>query len=210
MEIIPVKYDIASVIHNLVNSISTRAKEKSLEFIVDVDESLPYMLFGDDVRITQVIMNLLTNAVKYTEEGSVTFSIRDGGRDANSIYLKVAVKDTGIGIKSEDLEKLFESFARLEEKRNRNIEGTGLGMSIVTKLLAMMESELKVDSVYGKGTEFSFELIYCKIFNVFSIHLSTSFSEASLAISNFVIPLHILMQLPDMNAPSSKKTVNSA
>lgn len=158
MEIIPVKYDVASVIHNLVNSISTRAKAKSLEFIIDVDETLPSILLGDDVRITQVIMNLLTNAVKYTEKGTVTFSIKDGGRNADSIYLKVSVKDTGIGIREEDLGKLFESFARLEEKRNRTIEGTGLGMSIVTKLLAMMESELQVNSVYGKGTEFSFTL----------------------------------------------------
>ena len=158
MEIIPVKYDIASVIHNLVNSISTRAKAKSLEFIVDVDETLPSVLLGDDVRVTQVIMNLLTNAVKYTEKGSITFSVKDGGRDADSIYLKISVKDTGIGIKEEDLDKLFESFTRLEEKRNRTIEGTGLGMSIVTKLLAMMESELKVDSVYGNGSEFSFVL----------------------------------------------------
>ena len=99
MEIIPVKYDIASVIHNLVNSISTRAKAKSLEFIVDVDETLPSVLLGDDVRVTQVIMNLLTNAVKYTEKGSITFSVKDGGRDADSIYLKISVKDTGIGIK---------------------------------------------------------------------------------------------------------------
>ncbi|MBQ7925112.1 MAG: response regulator [Lachnospiraceae bacterium] len=158
MEIIPVKYDLALLIHNLVNSISTRAKAKSLEFIVDIDETLPSVLLGDDVRITQVIMNLLTNAIKYTEEGRVIFSVKDNGRDADYIYLKVTVKDTGIGIKEEDLGKLFESFARLEEKRNRNIEGTGLGMAIVTRLLSMMESELQVDSIYGKGTEFSFVL----------------------------------------------------
>lgn len=158
MEIIPVKYQVASVIHNLVNSISTRAKAKSLTFIVDIDETLPSVLLGDDVRITQVIMNLLTNAVKYTEEGTVTLSVKEDRRDADSIYLKVSVKDTGIGIKEEDLSKLFESFSRLEEKRNRNIEGTGLGMAIVTKLLAMMESELLVNSTYGEGTEFLFVL----------------------------------------------------
>ena len=158
MEIIPVRYDISSLINNLVNSISERAKSKSLEFIVDVDQALPSVLYGDDVRITQVIMNLLTNAVKYTEEGKVTLSIKEGARDADAVFIDVQVKDTGIGIKEEDMGKLFESFERLEEKRNRNIEGTGLGMSIVTKLLAMMESELHVESVYGKGSVFSFRL----------------------------------------------------
>ena len=158
MEILPVKYDVASVIHNLVNSIYERANEKSLELIVDVDEKLPSVLQGDDVRITQVIMNLLTNAVKYTEKGKITFSVRDGGRDADSIYLAISVKDTGIGIREEDMGKLFESFERLDENRNRNIEGTGLGMSIVIKLLAMMDSGLQVKSVYGQGTEFSFVL----------------------------------------------------
>ncbi len=158
MEIIPVRYDISSLINNLVNSISERAKSKSLEFIVDVDQALPSVLYGDDVRITQVIMNLLTNAVKYTEEGKVTLSIKEGARDEDAVFIDVQVKDTGIGIKEEDMGKLFESFERLEEKRNRNIEGTGLGMSIVTKLLAMMESELHVESVYGKGSVFSFRL----------------------------------------------------
>lgn len=158
MEIIPVKYDIASMIHNLVNSIAERARNKSLDFIVEVDEELPSVLFGDDVRITQVIMNLLTNAVKYTEKGKIILSIKEGGRDEDSVYLDVMVKDTGIGIKQEDMGKLFESFERLEEKRNRNIEGTGLGMSIVTKLLVMMESELQVESVYGEGSEFSFRI----------------------------------------------------
>ena len=156
MEIILVKYDIASMINNLVNSIAERARDKSLDFIVDVDEKLPSVLLGDDVRITQVIMNLLTNAVKYTEEGKVTLSIKEGKRDANFVYLDVQVKDTGIGIREEDMIKLFESFERLEEKRNRNIEGTGLGMSIVTKLLEMMDSELHVESVYGVGSVFSF------------------------------------------------------
>lgn len=158
MEIIPVRYDIASMINNLVNSIAERAKDKSLAFIVDVDEKLPSVLYGDDVRITQVIMNLLTNAVKYTEEGTVTLSVKEGQRNTDSVYLDVQVKDTGIGIKEEDMGRLFESFERLEEKRNRNIEGTGLGMSIVTKLLTMMGSELHVESVYGVGSVFSFRL----------------------------------------------------
>ena len=158
MEIISVNYDLASVINNLANSVSERARSKGLEFKVEVDENLPSVLQGDDIRITQVIMNLLTNAVKYTEKGSVTLSVSDIGRSSGYVRVKVAVKDTGIGIKEEDMGKLFESFERLEEKRNRSIEGTGLGMAIVNRLLRMMHTTLDVKSVYGEGSEFSFIL----------------------------------------------------
>ena len=158
MEIIPVRYDTATFINNIVNSISERAKAKNLKLMINVDENLPSVLMGDDVRVAEVIMNLLTNAVKYTEKGEVAFSLNDGGREDGAIYIDVQVRDTGIGIRKEDMKKLFESFTRLDEERNRDIEGTGLGMAIVTKLLSMMDSELKVDSVYGKGTVFSFRL----------------------------------------------------
>ncbi|MCR4585130.1 MAG: response regulator [Lachnospiraceae bacterium] len=158
MEIIPVKYDLASVVNNLVNSISERARVKGLKFNVEVNEQLPSVLYGDDVRITQVIMNLLTNAVKYTEEGEICLKIDEKEREEDKIALEVSVSDTGIGIREEDMGKLFESFERLDEIRNRSIEGTGLGMSIVTKLLNMMDSTLKVESVYGKGSKFSFVL----------------------------------------------------
>ena len=158
MEIIPVKYDLSSMLHNLVNSNLERAKNKGLEFKIDIDENLPSVLYGDDVRITQIIMNLLTNAVKYTEKGYIKLSVRDAGRDSEGILLAVSVSDTGIGIKAEDREKLFESFERLDKERNRNIEGTGLGMSIVTRLLNMMGSKLNVESTYGEGSVFSFLL----------------------------------------------------
>ena len=158
MELVPVKYDVSSMINDLVNSISERAKNKGLEFVLHVEPMIPCELFGDDVRIRQVIMNLLTNAVKYTEKGKVTLVITGEKIRDKKFVLKVSVRDTGIGIKREDREKLFESFTRLDETRNRNIEGTGLGMSIVTKLLALMGSELKVESEYEKGSDFSFEL----------------------------------------------------
>lgn len=156
MEIIPVNYDTASMVNDLVNTIQERAHSKNLELIVEINENLPAKLYGDDVRIRQVITNLLTNAVKYTEKGSVTFAIYEESRTDDEIILKVEVRDTGIGIREEDREKLFESFQRLDEKRNRNIEGTGLGISIVTKLLKMMDSKLTVDSVYGEGSTFGF------------------------------------------------------
>ena len=110
MEIIPVNYDTSSMIHDLVNTVSERAARKDLEFIVKVDETLPARMYGDDVRIRQVVSNLLTNAVKYTEKGTVTLEIRGNRVDKENIELFVCVKDTGIGIKEEDREKLFESF----------------------------------------------------------------------------------------------------
>ena len=158
MALVPVEFDTAELIVSLVNSISERARAKDLDFIVDVDESVPSRLFGDDVRISQVIMNLLTNAVKYTETGTVTLRVRNNGTGGGNVKLRFDVIDTGIGIKDEDLHKLFESFERIEEKRNRHIEGTGLGISIVCKLLAMMNSKLDVESQYSIGSTFGFDL----------------------------------------------------
>ncbi len=158
MEILSVQYELAAVVHNLVNSVSERARVKGLEFVTEVDESLPSVLVGDDVRITQVITNLLTNAVKYTDRGTVRFEMKCASMTDTEVTIAVSVKDTGIGIREEDMDKLFESFSRLDEKRNRSIEGTGLGMAIVTKLLALMDSELSVESVYGSGSVFSFSI----------------------------------------------------
>ncbi len=117
-------------------------------------------MHGDEIRIKQVITNILSNAVKYTKEGSVLFSISSTKceDDPDCVILHVSVKDTGIGIKKEELDKLFVAFERIEEKKNRNIEGTGLGMSIAQSFLNMMGSKMKVDSEYGKGSKFSFDL----------------------------------------------------
>ena len=158
MEIIPVKYDTASFINDLYHAIIQRADAKGLSFVLDVDETLPSVLIGDDIRVSQVILNLLTNAVKYTEKGSVTLTIRVVDKTEDSVKIAVSVKDTGIGIREEDRGKLFESFERLDEVRNHNIEGTGLGLSIVTSLLDMMGSRLSVESAYGVGSVFSFTI----------------------------------------------------
>ncbi|MBQ9384700.1 MAG: response regulator [Ruminiclostridium sp.] len=160
MEIIPVDYDISSVINDLVNMIQTRADDKGLVLVLDISKDVPKLLRGDEVRLKQVITNILTNAVKYTEKGSVTFCMsysRIAGVP-DSVMLEVAVKDTGIGIKPEDMKKLFSEFERIDEERNRNVEGTGLGMNITQRLLQMMGSQLKVESVYGLGSKFSFSL----------------------------------------------------
>ena len=160
IEIIPVDYDLSSLINDLVNMIQTRADDKGLALSLDFDKNLPKMLYGDEVRIKQVITNILTNSVKYTEKGIVTFSIKFKRVDdePDSVILLVTIKDTGIGIKPEDMKKLFAEFERIEEERNRNVEGTGLGMAITKNLLYLMKSNLKVESVYGLGSKFSFEL----------------------------------------------------
>lgn len=159
MEILPNEYDLASTLHDLVTMISIRAKKKGLDLITDISTDVPSRMYGDEIRIKQVFTNILTNAVKYTEKGSVTLALSWERADDEHIKLRVSVKDTGTGIKKEDIGKLFGAFERIDEGRNRNIEGTGLGMSITTRLLAMMGSELKVASEYGKGSDFSFEIV---------------------------------------------------
>ncbi len=156
MEIIPVQYDLSSLINDLVNMIRDRAVKKGLKFNVKVDEHIPHLLLGDEIRIRQCVMNLLTNAVKYTEAGEVTMTVSYEKKDQDDIILGFTVEDTGIGMKEEDMENLFSPYKRIEEKRNRSIEGTGLGMSITRQLLELMGSSLSVQSEYGKGSVFSF------------------------------------------------------
>ena len=156
-ELIPVDYQLSSVLNDLGNMIEPRAVEKGLRFEVKVDPSIPDCLRGDEIRIKQIIMNLLTNAVKYTKQGTVTLSV-EHNRDGADTYLTVHVKDTGVGIKKEDIDKLFIAFERIEEARNRSIEGTGLGITITQQLLALMDSMLQVDSVYGEGSDFYFTI----------------------------------------------------
>ncbi len=158
MELVLAEYDVGTLIYDIVNMISMKSKDKELEIKLFLDEKLPSKLYGDDVRLRQILINLLNNAVKYTETGSVTLSVSGEIQESN-VNLYFEVKDTGIGIKEEDLNKLFAEFERIEEKRNRNIEGTGLGISITTQLLTMMGSQLKVDSVYGEGSKFYFNLL---------------------------------------------------
>ena len=160
IEIIPVDYDLSSLINDLVNMIQIKADDKGLALALDFDKNIPKMLYGDEVRVKQIITNILTNSVKYTEKGSVTFSMgfKRVEDDPDSVILLVSIKDTGIGIKQEDMKKLFAEFERIDEERNRNIEGTGLGMTITKNLLYLMGSNLNVESVYGSGSTFSFEL----------------------------------------------------
>ncbi len=156
MEIIPVQYDPASLVNDLVNMTADRAAKAGLKFNIRVDEHIPRILYGDEVRVRQCALNLLSNAVKYTEKGCVSLEITCAKKDDKMIGLTVTVSDTGIGMHKEDMDRLFSPYERLDEKRNRAVEGTGLGMAITRQILSLMDSSLDVKSEYGKGSEFSF------------------------------------------------------
>ena len=157
LDIIPIEYKLDQMLYDTISAYKPRIEAKKIEFIVDVNSTLPNTLYGDDVHIKQVISNLLSNAIKYTHEGFVKLSV-NGEFKGDMVELFFEIKDTGIGIKEEDIEKLFIAFERIEESRNRNIEGTGLGMTITNSLLKLMGSRLNVNSVYGEGSIFSFTL----------------------------------------------------
>ncbi len=159
LTIIPAEYAFSEMVHDVVNMISFKARAKELNFQVIIDEKIPSVLRGDDIRIRQILVNLLNNAVKYTHEGMIALEISLLPCEQEKVArISFRVRDTGIGIKEEDIQKLYIPFERIEEKRNRNIEGTGLGMNITLQLLALLDSKLNIESEYGVGSEFSFVL----------------------------------------------------
>ena len=159
LEITETDYKLSSVINDVSNMIIFKAKARNLEFIVDVDKTLPDCLYGDEVRVRQIITNLLNNAVKYTDKGSIKLTIQHDINDIldeeQIIHLVIDVQDTGIGIKEEDLGKLFAKFERIDLERNNTVEGTGLGLAITQKLLETMGGSIYVESTYGEGSTFS-------------------------------------------------------
>lgn len=158
MEIIPVEYRMCTLLNDLVNMVKVRAEKKNLTLQLKIQEDIPDGLYGDEVRLRQVITNLLTNSVKYTSKGQITLEMSGERMGKDEIELRVRVSDTGKGIKEEDKQKLFTAFQRLEEKENRNIEGTGLGLALSQRILHRMGSELKFESVYGEGSAFFFAI----------------------------------------------------
>ncbi len=154
MEIVNVSYETGKLFSEIVNMIWIKAKEKGLEFKLQVDSSIPSMLCGDEVRIKQVLINLLNNAVKYTEEGSVTLAVRCERLTLNRVRVWYSVEDTGQGVKKENIPYIFNAFRRVDEEKNRHIEGTGLGLSIVQQMVELMDGEISVNSVYTKGSKF--------------------------------------------------------
>jgi len=158
MELVEDKYEIGSLLNDLYNMSRIKAKEKQLDLQFEIDAQMPRGYIGDDKRIKQVVLNLLTNAVKYTRKGSVVMTVKCKEITDDTATIYFAVKDSGIGIKPEDMEKLSGEFQRLDPVRNKNIEGTGLGLNIVRQFLKLMGSELQVESEYEKGSVFFFEL----------------------------------------------------
>lgn len=158
MEIIEEEYNLGNLIGNLYNLFAMRAEDKNLSLVFNIDKELPKTVVGDEMHLRQVVTNLLSNAVKYTDEGSVTLNVKCIEKTAVDSRIRFEVIDTGQGIRKEDMGKLLEAFERIDEKKNRNVEGTGLGMSIATKLLHMMGSNLEIESEYQKGSTFAFTI----------------------------------------------------
>lgn len=184
MNIVEVVYEPLSIINSLSNIVNTRIGSKKLEFTVDFDAKLPHKLYGDNIRVQQILLNLLNNAVKFTEKGEVHLQITFDEIDSETIMLKAVVSDTGIGIKEQDFEKLFQSFQQVDSKRNRNIEGTGLGLAITQQLLKLMEGEISVESEYENGSTFYISLPQKIIDPAPSIPVPDSDLKASLIIEN--------------------------
>lgn len=158
MEIFNAEYDTRNLFYNLVDMIQVRVSEKQLKFLVMVDENIPSKLVGDEKRISQVLLNLLTNAVKYTNEGTITLEVRVEKCEGNKIQLVATVADTGIGIRKEDMQYLYDYFHRVDEGQTHKIEGSGLGLSITKQLVELMGGQITVDSIYTKGSNFMVRL----------------------------------------------------
>ena len=190
MELLPDNYEVSSLIIDLVNMTRERAQYKGLKYELNISPKLPKTLYGDSIRIKQCILNLLTNAIKYTKEGSITFSIDFRKTDNDNILLNVHVKDTGCGIRQEDMQKLFAPFERIDEEKNRTIEGSGLGISIVRRLLDMMGSRLEVISTYEKGSDFSFSVLQKVIDWTAAGDLNEAYAESVAQMAGYKEKLH--------------------
>lgn len=158
MELMDAPYDISSLLNDMINSISIPLRKKKLRLNLDISNDVPYKLSGDEIHIRQIVGNLLSNAVKYTKTGVVTLHLSWKGIDEDNIMLEIAVEDTGVGVKKKDMQKIFETFTRLDMEASSSEEGTGLGLAVSNRLVEMMGGKLEVKSEYGKGSKFSFAI----------------------------------------------------
>ena len=156
MDIVPVEYETMSIVNDICNILITRLENKNVELVLNISPDIPNKLFGDNIRIKQILLNLANNAIKFTSQGRVAIHMSHEVVSKDVVNLLVSVEDTGIGIKKEDLKKIFRSFEQVDSKRNRNNEGTGLGLAISKQLIALMNGDLGVESEYEKGSKFSF------------------------------------------------------
>lgn len=202
MDIINVVYEPLSVINDLSSIANSKIGNKDIEFTMNIQPNMPKTLFGDNVRIHQILLNLITNAVKFTQRGEVHLDISCDAdeNDDNIVILKAEISDTGIGIKENDLNKLFNSFQQVDSKRNRNIEGTGLGLVICKQLLELMGGSISVSSEYGKGSTFSFEIPQKIVDKTPSIAYSENDLSVGILISNTYVKNQLIRDLERINA----------
>ena len=158
MEVTNTPYKLSDALVEMIIYVQNSAKEKELDFHADINPVIPQNLFGDETRIKQIVTNLLTNAVKYTNKGSITLKVEYRKNTGTDITLIISVKDTGIGIRKEDIDKLFDPFNRIEENKHRSIEGTGLGLSITKELIDLLQGSIQIESQYGQGSNFTVEI----------------------------------------------------
>jgi len=157
LELTPDEYYTASMLNDTATFTIARIGEKNIKFHLNIDDNLPYKLYGDDLRVKQVFTNLLTNAVKYTDEGSVELNV-SCEQEGDAVWINAAIKDTGVGISADDMKDLFLDYNRVDSKSNHHVEGTGLGLSITKNLVELMDGQIKVESEKGKGSTFSFRI----------------------------------------------------
>ncbi len=212
MELAEDQYETSQMLSDIVNLLWGRAKDKGLSFEVNVGEGVPSMLYGDEMRLKQVIINVLSNAIKYTEEGSVSLSVDGETVGANEFMLRIDIDDTGIGIRKEALPYLFDSFKRVDTERNRNVEGTGLGLAISKEIVDLMGGTILVDSIYTKGSHFQIE-VKQKIANPKPMEytLATGVSNPESYVNIFEAPdAHVLIvDDNDMNRIVTRKLLRS-
>lgn len=153
LDITNVRYSLKQMLDNVVQELKFKAESKGLNVQIDIEPSLPERVIGDEIRVRQILTNLVSNAIKYTKKGTITFTVQGNCTEAG-FSLLFSVADTGIGIRKEDMDRLFGSFQRMEERKNRHIEGTGLGLAITKQLIELMNGSISVQSEYGKGSCF--------------------------------------------------------
>ena len=154
LEIVPIRYNISSMLMDVINIIKMRADKKAISFVVNIDTNIPSELLGDELRIRQILINILNNAIKFTQRGQITLTVSHQFKN-DACQLEFSVKDTGVGIKQEDMDKVFVLFQQVDTKKNREIEGTGLGLSISKQLAEMMDGSIEMESEYGVGSTFT-------------------------------------------------------
>jgi len=159
LDLMLTQYDVPSLINDIIVLNMIRLEDKPIAFYLDIKGDLPYSLYGDDLRIKQILNNILSNAFKYTQNGSVTLGISSISKSPDNVWLSVYVNDTGVGIKKEDIAKLFTDYSQVDTRSNRNVQGAGLGLSITKKLVELMNGEITVESEHDKGTTFRLRIL---------------------------------------------------